>query len=331
ISWMNPTQARFVGVPHDGALQDLWECVLPPDREGSYNTRAARQGRYTLITAPTTDESGQPNPPQTANSPRVILQNIGRMLSTLPYKNISWLTAIVFIVGSALFVASSFMSVLSLYRTEVKQAHPELASEHGGKLALSGSAIFLAGSILTLLEAVDRQRVFCFESSHAGGQTHKHRWLPKWTALKEHYVHEVGFVACMIQAMSSLFFLWSNVCILPQIYKNISSNTPLSAGVYRFPKVVGCTGFVVSGLLLMLETQTVWNEFAFDTIGWWIASLKVIGGCLFLIGAGIGYERAEWAQKSTAMLTLIGSFVFLIGSLLLWYEVMEPYPVLVRR
>lgn len=81
-------------------------------------------------------------------------------------------------------------------------------------------------------------------------------WFPTWHELKTHYIREIGFLACFFQLVGASIFWIAGFTSLPGI-NNILSPAGLD-GAYWAPQVVGGTGFIISGLLFMLETQQKW-------------------------------------------------------------------------
>jgi hypothetical protein len=97
--------------------------------------------------------------------------------------------------------------------------------------------------------------------------------------------------------------------------------------LYWTPQVLGGLGFIISGTLFMLETQTKWWKPAPKTLGWWIGLWNLIGGVGFTICPAFGYDQSSWAQYQACLSTFWGSWAFLVGSVVQWYESLEKFPV----
>lgn len=54
-------------------------------------------------------------------------------------------------------------------------------------------------------------------------------------------------------------------------------------GVYWVPQMVGGSGFIISGLLYMLETQPNWYSPAWEVLGWHIGFWNLIGAIGFTV------------------------------------------------
>jgi hypothetical protein len=91
--------------------------------------------------------------------------------------------------------------------------------------------------------------------------------------------------------------------------------------------VIGGSGFIASGILFMLETQTQWYRPAFDVLGWHIGFWNLIGGVGFTLSPAFGYDTDRWAQYEAGLSTFWGSWAFLIGSVIQLYESLQKHPV----
>lgn len=154
-------------------------------------------------------------------------------------------------------------------------------------------------------------------------------WWPSAADLHSHYFHSLGFLASLSQLIGASIFWVAGLTALPGIYDRMSR--PITIVFYWTPQVVGGLGFIVSGSLFMLETQSKWWKPAPRTLGWWIGLWNLIGGVGFTICPAFGYDESSWAQFQACTSTFWGSWAFLIGSLLQWYESLEKFPVEVKQ
>lgn len=160
-------------------------------------------------------------------------------------------------------------------------------------------------------------------------QTNSWIWFPSWHALRTHYLHELGFLACLAQLLGATIFWIAGFTALPGIYDHLSPG--LVDGVYWTPQVVGGCGFVVSGTLFMLETQKKWYRPAPGVLGWHIGLWNLVGGVGFTLSPCFGYAPQSWAQYQAACSTFWGSWAFLVGSVIQWYESMDKYPAKIEE
>jgi hypothetical protein len=154
-------------------------------------------------------------------------------------------------------------------------------------------------------------------------------WWPSNEELRTHYLHSLGFLASLAQLFGATVFWISGLTALPGIYNHMSR--PITIIFYWTPQVVGGLGFIVSGTLFMVETQSKWWKPAPKTLGWWIGVWNLIGGIGFTICPAFGYDESSWAQFQACVSTFWGSWAFLIGSVIQWYESLEKFPVEVKR
>ncbi|KAJ4361074.1 uncharacterized protein N0V89_001643 [Didymosphaeria variabile] len=154
-------------------------------------------------------------------------------------------------------------------------------------------------------------------------------WWPSTHDLRTHYLHSLGFIASFAQLCGASIFWVSGLTALPGIYDKMSR--PITIIFYWTPQVLGGLGFIISGTLFMLETQSKWWKPAPRTLGWWIGCWNLIGGIGFTICPAFGYDTSSWAQYQACLSTFWGSWAFLIGSVIQWYESLSKFPVEVDR
>lgn len=153
----------------------------------------------------------------------------------------------------------------------------------------------------------------------------KWEWVPTWHELTTHYFHEIGFLGSFILSIGAIVFWFSGLLALPGIYDKIS--TPVLQGTYWLAYIVGGVLFVISSVLYVLETQRNWYTPGLYQIGWWIGVWNLIGSIGWTLSAGLGYCSAAWCVYQSDLTLIWASISFLIGSLLLWYEAMDKYPI----
>ncbi|KAF2244495.1 hypothetical protein BU26DRAFT_400993, partial [Trematosphaeria pertusa] len=154
-------------------------------------------------------------------------------------------------------------------------------------------------------------------------------WFPSKEELRTHYIRELGFLASFAQLIGATIFWISGFTALPGIYDHMSDTVTIV--LFWTPQVVGGSGFIISGTLFMLETQSRWWKPAPRTLGWWIGAWNLVGGVGFTLCPAFGYNTKSWAQYQASLSTFWGSWAFLIGSVIQWYESLEKYPVEIYR
>ncbi|TVY83786.1 hypothetical protein LSUE1_G001200 [Lachnellula suecica] len=156
-------------------------------------------------------------------------------------------------------------------------------------------------------------------------------WFPSWHELTTHYFREVGFLACLSQMIGATVFWISGFTALPPIYDRLTS-TAAQNGAYWLPQVIGGTGFIISGTLFMLETQQKWYLPAPKVLGWHIGVWNLIGGIGFTLCGALGFAASNsGCVYQGSLATFWGSWCFLIGSAIQWFESLDKHPVSVEE
>ncbi|KAJ7089216.1 hypothetical protein B0H15DRAFT_949197 [Mycena belliarum] len=78
--------------------------------------------------------------------------------------------------------------------------------------------------------------------------------------------------------------------------------------------------------LLMLETQRKWYLPALTSLGWHVGFWNLVGGTGFTLCGALGYalnSSTKLAYQS-ACSTFWGGWAFPLGSLIQWYEAVNP-------
>ncbi len=357
FSFLSPTAAHF-------QHEEL------PDVRFKWTSRNNRKGRHAIVVPrnPSSSPETKRNTPQSTTSFRGIMRGIWRMCTYFPYWDISWNIAIVFTIGSVVWVINAFFAWLPLVRPETEFKTETLYG--GGITAFIGATIFEVGSFMLMVEAINENRTGCFgwalERAFSQGEdnmentvlctskgncSHHHQnkknfvgkgvinptknegnadgrsweWWPSNEELRTHFLRSLGYLACLFQLLGASIFWVSGLTALPGIFNHMSR--PIEIVFYWTAQVVGGSGFVISGVLFMLENQEKWWKPALGSIGWWVGTWNLIGGLGFTLCPAFGYDESSWASYQSSLSTFWGSWAFLIGSLLLWYESLDKFPV----
>ncbi|KAI0517171.1 hypothetical protein F5B22DRAFT_131506 [Xylaria bambusicola] len=327
-----------------------------------YQSRDNRKGRHAVVISPPSEARHGISHPHAVGTLKASLRGMGRMLVRYPVFDVSYDVAVIFTLGSVIWVVNGFFAWLP-----VQWPSTEFVGEEGlgaGITAFIGATVFELGSVLLVLEAVNERRTDCFgwaleEAMNSyglllrpdpAGCAHHHsvrdslltareaetdrrgdrswEWWPTWSELKTHYFREIGFLASFAQFVAATVFWISGFTALPSIQGRLS--TPAVNGVYWLPQVVGGVGFIISSLLFMIETQTTWYTPALNVLGWHIGFWNLIGSIGFTLCGAAGFSSSEAAVYTSDLSTFIGSWAFLIGSVIQWYESLDKYPVRIQ-
>ena len=71
------------------------------------------------------------------------------------------------------------------------------------------------------------------------------QWFPSLHEIRTHYLHDIGFLACLAQLFGASVFWISGFTALPGVNNKLSQG--LLDGIFWTPQIVGGTGFIVSG------------------------------------------------------------------------------------
>ena len=78
----------------------------------------------------------------------------------------------------------------------------------------------------------------------------------------------------------------------------------------------------------MLETQKKWWIPAWKVLGWHVGLWNLIGALGFTLSGALGPAYGNsGAEYEATLATFWGSWAFLLGSLVQWYECLDTHPV----
>ncbi|KAJ5760114.1 hypothetical protein N7520_007270 [Penicillium odoratum] len=380
LSFLNPTRAGYAAAPGKTTEPRPTTTPAPGFVEHLWRSRDSRKGRHAIQVDYQAAERDTANAPGPTSTIREAGKGIIRMATCAPYWDVSYLVAVTFTIGSAIWIINAFFVWLPLVDPQTEFAGESLVG--GGVTGFIGATVFEIGSVLLLLEAVNANQTGCFawaletELKKAEDDTvqtvtvkpaaedcqHHHankknlvgagrltltqrlshdvvegystaspdgkrfRWIPSLSELLDHYLHELGFLASLVQFFAASIFWIAGLTGLPGIIDHMSQG--LTDGIYWVPQIVGGTGFILSGLLFTLETQQKWYKPAPRVLGWHIGVWNFIGGIGFTLCGALGPASASSGVEYQATLaTFWGSWAFMIGSTIQWYESLQKYPV----
>ncbi|OAA76199.1 integral membrane protein [Akanthomyces lecanii RCEF 1005] len=156
------------------------------------------------------------------------------------------------------------------------------------------------------------------QKNHETTNQRRWMWRPSWHELTHHYIYELGFLAGAAQLFGATVFGVAGITALPGIMGHLTPQWRLNAA-YWIPQVVGGSGFVVSGLLYMLETQERWWKPAPRLLGWHIALWNLVGAFGFTLCGALGMAYGNSGAQYQASLA---TFCYLQ-----LYESLSKHPV----
>ncbi|KAH6674385.1 hypothetical protein B0J14DRAFT_38078 [Halenospora varia] len=337
------------------------------DVQREYRTRDNRKGRHALLISPSLAESAKYLTPPPTSSFAQTFYGILRMFTWFPVWDVSYLVAIVFTIGSLCWCVNAFFVWLPLqnpgseFPGEIANAGG-ISAFVGATIFEFGSVLLMIEAINEneadcfgwALEEVLEENGLIRVRPDKQGCTHHHlnhknlvgkgkrpeedsripsprsgqwNWLPSWHELRTRYFKELGFLACLSQMIGATIFWISGFTALPPINDKLTS-TAAQNGAYWLPQVMGGTGFIISGTLFMIETQKKWYLPAPTVLGWHIGAWNLIGGIGFTLCGALGFASANsGCVYQGSLATFWGSWCFLIGSVIQWFESLDKHPV----
>jgi hypothetical protein len=359
LPFLNPTRAHY---RYNARPDTRFKWTSRNDRKGRHaiaidRSQASAAAKHTT--------------PRPTSSLRSVARSLWRMATYYPVWDISFDVAFVFTVGSVLWIFNAFFVFLPLARPDTEFKTEELygggvTAFIGASVFELGSFLLMAEAVNEGRSGCFGWAVERSISREEGGNggvrlrpsvshcTHHHKkhnysrkghanepkhelhtqerswvWWPSNEELRTHYIHNLGFLASLSQLLGASIFWIAGLTALPGIYDNMSRTFTIV--FYWTPQIVGGLGFIVSGALFMIETQSKWWMPAPRTLGWWIGACNLIGGIGFTLCPAFGYDTNSWAQYQACLSTFWGSWAFMIGSVLQWYESLEKFPVEIDR
>lgn len=195
-------------------------------------------------------------------SPR---DRIKRMFTTFPYRDASWLTAIIFVLGSVDFIINAFFGLLPLVA-------PDTAFETEAIIAVPatifiGAFMFLSAGILDLFGAfnADRGIIEISKDSDEKNTPSNHRpallggtnwvWIPPSGRFTELLLNSRPFQAGLVQLFGGIILTISAVTGVPGLLDPMDPNFPL---LVFGPQVIGGLMFLIANIYLAFSEQNYW-------------------------------------------------------------------------
>lgn len=246
-----------------------------------------------------------------------------KMFTIFPYRDPIWLVAVIFTIGSLDLVINAFFDLLP-------ELDEKLQFEGNEKIAipttvLIGSIFFFVAGIFDTFGALnaDRGTLDTNKVTHkvtyrpALLGTPEFKWIPSWVKVMDLTMTNVPFQAGLIVLFGGVIFMFAGIVDYPEL---IPENAPFAATIVDGPQVIHGALFLVANGMLAFSEQERWYKPKWWDADWQGAFLNTIGGFGFMMAGLFLFSENKLAA---AVAALIGSWAFLIGSLIRWYVVME--------
>jgi hypothetical protein len=218
-------------------------------------------------------------------------------------ERLGWWTALLFMVGSALFAVGGLRAGWPGF-----PGLGWIAAAWINPVFFAGSIFFTAAAYLQFYEAING------DISTAGVPRRFVGWRPR----------NLGYLSALVQLVGTVLF-------------NRDTGDALLAGlgwieqdlwVWK-PDIVGCVCFLVASQLAIMEYAHGWFVFRPRQLAWWIVAINMLGSILFMISG-----LASFVDPSGQLLaplpadagTFGGAVCFFVGAALLVPEQAETRP-----
>ena len=250
-----------------------------------------------------------------------------RLFTEFPYRDPTWLVAIVFVIGSIDFTINAFFILLPML--EPSTAFETLPTVAIPATIFIGAFMFTAAGILDMFGSFNADGgLFQIANSEGGGKRLRHKpsllgsdgwmWRPTWRKFKELLLTNKPFQAGLMQLFGGVILTISAFAGFPGF---LDPTSPVFPVVVFAPQVFGGFLFFLANAMLVIgcEQDRWWRPKPLSA-SWQAAFQNSIGGLGFaLTGVFLLQDRA----LESAIATFVGSWAFLIGSLLGWYAIMD--------
>lgn len=216
---------------------------------------------------------------------------------------LNWWIAVVFSVGSALFVAGS---VLALIPNLAKSAGLDNTQVNG--VFFLGSIPFTTAAFLQFWQATQATQCTYQDQNKPFRQTQFGRYLTS-----------IAWLSAGLQFIGTLLF---NVNTFNGMNSHLNwLQSDMNVWV---PDFIGSILFLASGYLAFIEVAHAYWKCDGTSICWWIVFINLLGCIAFFVAAIFSFTPTGGAStfdiNAALLFTLIGAFCFLLGSLLMLPE-----------
>ncbi|KAF2439384.1 hypothetical protein P171DRAFT_369712 [Karstenula rhodostoma CBS 690.94] len=249
---------------------------------------------------------------------------IRKMFTKFPYRDPIYLVSVVFAFGSLDLVINASFDLLPRVAPESKFETEETVAVP--TTVLIGSILFFAAGIFDVFGALNADRGTLETSKEdLGAVTYKpallgspeFKWLPSKMKFIELFTTSLAFQAGLIVLFGGVIFMFAGIVDFPGL---ISEESPLFSSIVFGPQVIHGFLFLVANAMLAISEQDKWYLPKIKDPDWLGAFLNATGGFWFMMAGFFFFQKDELAAATAAM---VGSWAFLIGSLVRWNVVME--------
>ncbi|KAI1076921.1 hypothetical protein F5B20DRAFT_306768 [Whalleya microplaca] len=262
--------------------------------------------------------------------PISVREQIGRMFTIWPWRDANWVISVAFVFGSISFTVGAFFSLLPFVAPEtIFEGELEVGLPVANFL---GAVPFLCAGTVGLVAGwnADRGEFEPVEVKTKDGITKTYKpallgssawvWIPSAADLKV-VLKSVAFQSSLVQFTGGLFFSISLVGGFPGL---LAPDNILGTQLLLYtPLAIGGTMFFFANLTLMFWLQERWFKPKLNSAAWQATFWSTIGSFCFAL---TGFALFVGDAATSTYATFIGSWFFLIGSVISWYDIMAFHP-----
>jgi len=257
------------------------------------------------------------------SSPSVRIR-LKKMVTTFPYRDPIYIVAIVFLLGSIDLVINAFFDLLP--RTIPSTSFETAETVAVPTTVLIGSVLFFAAGVFDTFGALNADSGTLKEDD--GKVTYRpallgspeFKWVPSSKKFFDMSMNSLAFQAGLIVLFGGVIFMFAGIVDFPGV---IPKEDNAFFGLVVFgPQIIHGALFFVANIMLAVSEQECWYVLDIYDADWQGAVLNAIGGFAFMVAGFFLFGKYE---VQAAVAAMVGSWAFLIGSLMRWYVVMESW------
>ncbi|EOA88204.1 hypothetical protein ACJQWK_01614 [Exserohilum turcicum] len=255
---------------------------------------------------------------------------IKKMVTIFPYRDPIYLVAIIFLLGSVVLTVNAFLDLIPrAARTVISEREEAIVVP---ATILAGSILFFIAGVFDTFGALNADRgtigttklkpdKVVYRPALLG--TPEFKWIPSWTKLWELTMTDLAFQAGLIVLFGGIIFMFGSILDFPGV---VPEESPLYASIVFGPQVIHGLLFFIANAMLAYSMQDCWYKPKYLDADWQSSVLNTIGGFSFMLAGLFLFQRddtIDGGELKSASAALVGSWAFLIGSIIRWYVVLE--------
>ncbi|KJZ70261.1 hypothetical protein HIM_10342 [Hirsutella minnesotensis 3608] len=266
------------------------------------------------------------------------LGGLKRVCTVYPYRDLQWIVALLFFIGSSAFAVRSLLILVPTMYQET--ALDDRIKAGFPTVTVVGAAILLFGNQMTIFAAfnINRGVEDKDENIEEKGQSltegyhpallgsKEWTWWPPFAELKSDFLLNPAFRAGIMSMLGIWTLTTSAIAGIPGVIHESTREYLLQFRHFVvFPQIVGGGILALAALRLMTLTQSRWYKPAFFSLAWHSSCLNMLGAG-FISASGIITLTVPGARILSALANMAGAWLLLVASFIHLLMVVELYP-----